>query len=191
MTILDREIASRMKKSGLNSILTSILSDKEEIHDAISNRKGSWREAIQGIKIAVSQGIRVSTNMVLLQTNFDRIFETAKLLKDLGVQFTVKSSNIKELKNIKTTCASLVKQNALLKARDVACKVKKGIVIGADTLVYGGDKKIIGKPQKDNPYQNMMQKFAAEIKNAIGGPIQSLEAEIKKLYKRRRRGGVE
>jgi len=48
---------------------------------------------------------------------------------------------------IKTTCSALVKHNAVLKAKDVARRVKKGVVIGADTLVYGGNKKIIGKPK--------------------------------------------
>ena len=70
-----------------------------------------------------------------------------KLLKDLGIQFSVKSSRIKEIKSIKTTCSALVKHNAILKANDVARKIKKGIVIAADTLVYGGNKKIIGKPK--------------------------------------------
>jgi len=70
-----------------------------------------------------------------------------KLLKDLGVQFTIKSSRIREVNTIKTTCSALVKHNAILKARDVARRVKKGVVIGADTLVYGGNKKIIGKPK--------------------------------------------
>jgi len=70
-----------------------------------------------------------------------------KLLKDLGVQFTVKSSHVKEASTIKTTCSALVKHNAVLKATDVARKVKKGVVIAADTLVYGGNKKIIGKPR--------------------------------------------
>jgi len=70
-----------------------------------------------------------------------------KLLKDLGVQFTIKSSRVREVNTIKTTCSALVKHNAVLKARDVARRVKKGVVIGADTLVYGGNKKIIGKPK--------------------------------------------
>jgi septum formation protein len=70
-----------------------------------------------------------------------------KLLKNLGVQFTIKSSRVREVNTIKTTCSALVKHNAILKARDVARRVKKGVVIGADTLVYGGNKKIIGKPK--------------------------------------------
>jgi septum formation protein len=40
-----------------------------------------------------------------------------------------------------------VKHNAVLKAQDVAGRIKKGVVVGADTLVYGGNKEIIGKPK--------------------------------------------
>jgi len=70
-----------------------------------------------------------------------------KLLKLLGIKFTVKPSQSCELKKVKTTCAALVKYNALLKARDIASKIKQGIVIGADTVVYRGNKQIIGKPR--------------------------------------------
>ncbi|OGX37247.1 MAG: septum formation protein Maf [Omnitrophica WOR_2 bacterium RIFCSPHIGHO2_02_FULL_52_10] len=70
-----------------------------------------------------------------------------KLLKILGVPFAVKVSRAQELSKIKTTCSALVQKNALRKARDVAASLKDGVVIGADTLVYGGNKKIIGKPR--------------------------------------------
>ncbi|MCK5082024.1 MAG: septum formation protein Maf [Candidatus Omnitrophica bacterium] len=70
-----------------------------------------------------------------------------KLLKALGVQFTMKSSRVKEIQEIQTTCSALVKHNALLKAKDVAGQLKAGVVVGADTLVYGGNKRIIGKPR--------------------------------------------
>lgn len=70
-----------------------------------------------------------------------------KLLKLLGLKFTVKKSGVDELTKITTTCASLVKDNALLKAQDVAKRLKTGVVIGADTVVYIGNKQIIGKPK--------------------------------------------
>jgi len=69
-----------------------------------------------------------------------------KLLKFLGLRFAVKPSRAEELHKIKTTCADLVMENALRKAKDVAAGLKEGVVIGADTLVYA-DKKIIGKPR--------------------------------------------
>ena len=70
-----------------------------------------------------------------------------KILRLLGFPFQVKSSGIKESHKIKTTCADLVKENALKKARDVACHLKEGVIIGADTLVYTGNGKVIGKPR--------------------------------------------
>ena len=65
----------------------------------------------------------------------------------MGVRFRVQASRTREVTTIQTTCSALVKHNAVLKAQDVAGKVKDGIVIGADTLVYSGDKQIIGKPR--------------------------------------------
>lgn len=70
-----------------------------------------------------------------------------KLLKLLGIRFSVKPSQVKEIKKIQTTCSALVKENALLKAEDAALKLKHGIVIGADTVVYVGHKEIVGKPR--------------------------------------------
>ncbi|OGX07371.1 MAG: septum formation protein Maf [Omnitrophica WOR_2 bacterium GWA2_47_8] len=70
-----------------------------------------------------------------------------KLLKRCGIKFVVHPSRAHEETNVKTTCADLVKHNALLKAKDVALHYKEGLVIGADTLVYDGHKHIIGKPK--------------------------------------------
>jgi len=69
-----------------------------------------------------------------------------KLLNDIGLKFTVRTSNAKEKRRIKTNCGDLVMENALAKALDVAARTKTGIVIAADTVVLVG-KKIIGKPK--------------------------------------------
>ncbi len=61
-----------------------------------------------------------------------------KLLKNLGISFRVVPSHSKEKTTIQTTCADLVEENALRKAQDVAGRIKNGIVIGADTVVYLG-----------------------------------------------------
>ena len=70
-----------------------------------------------------------------------------KLLKILGLRFSIRPSRVKEIKKISTTCADLVQQNALLKAEEVASRLKAGLVIGADTLVYGCRGQLIGKPR--------------------------------------------
>ena len=70
-----------------------------------------------------------------------------KLLKQLGILFRVTPSRALEKTKIETTCAALVEDNALRKAQAVAEKIKKGTVIGADTVVYLGHKKIVLKPR--------------------------------------------
>lgn len=70
-----------------------------------------------------------------------------ELLKRGGIAFKVIPSKAVEVTEITTNCTDLVKKNALLKAREVASRVKNGIVIGADTLVYVGNNQIIGKPK--------------------------------------------
>lgn len=84
-----------------------------------------------------------------------------KLLKDLGVPFTVRGSRAREAQKITSTCSALVKHNALLKARDVAGRMKKGIVVGADTLVYGGGKTIIGKPRNLKDAKRILRRLFA------------------------------
>ncbi|MBP9853757.1 MAG: septum formation protein Maf [Candidatus Omnitrophica bacterium] len=69
------------------------------------------------------------------------------LLKLTGYPFLVKRSTVEEITQITTSCAALVQHNALIKARDVASKLKHGVVIGADTVVYIGNKKLVLKPK--------------------------------------------
>ncbi len=53
LTIFTQEIAQALKESGLRGILTSFLSYDKLIHDQLTNRVGSWKQAIKGIEIAV------------------------------------------------------------------------------------------------------------------------------------------
>ena len=87
-----------------------------------------------------------------------------ELLKQIGLKFKVAKSNVKEISKISgscgfgygcgyrkpnhgsLTCADLVVKNALRKAQDVAGRLKSGVVIGADTVVWAGNR-IIGKPK--------------------------------------------
>lgn len=73
--------------------------------------------------------------------------QRSQILKSLGLKFRIIESKIKEDRRIVSGCSQLVKRNALKKARDVAGKVRRGVVIGADTLVLVGKNKIIGKPK--------------------------------------------
>ena len=69
-----------------------------------------------------------------------------KLLRQIGLKFTVAKSKIEESRVLKGSCADLVMSNALKKAREVAKRYDSGIIIAADTVVLVGTK-LIGKPK--------------------------------------------
>jgi septum formation protein len=69
----------------------------------------------------------------------------AKLLRQLGLKFTIVGSRIKEDHVLRSSCSALVMNNAMKKAIDVAGRYRSGVVIGADTVVLVG-RRIIGKP---------------------------------------------
>jgi septum formation protein len=83
-----------------------------------------------------------------------------ELLRRIGIRFEVIPSNADEDSVPKDNPAAYVRKLARLKARTVANKVRTGIVIGADTVVYCGGR-IIGKPAD--------RKEAARILRLLGG----------------------
>lgn len=83
-----------------------------------------------------------------------------KLLKIFGLKFKILPSRIKEKRTRGLlSYAELVKRNALAKAEDVAAKVEKGIIIGADTIVVS-DGKIFGKPKDLKTARLMLKKLS-------------------------------
>ncbi|MDP2652930.1 MAG: Maf family nucleotide pyrophosphatase [Candidatus Omnitrophota bacterium] len=82
-------------------------------------------------------------NIILASASAQR----KKLLQMAGLRFTVRPSHVEEAASVKGSCSALVKHNALLKAQEVARRAKAGIVVGADTIVYAGQGRIIGKPK--------------------------------------------
>lgn len=71
-----------------------------------------------------------------------------KILKEIGIEFSVIASHAVEDEVIKKDVKTLVINNAKKKARDIAKKIDSGIVIGADTVVLAGNK-LIGKPKDE------------------------------------------
>lgn len=69
------------------------------------------------------------------------------LMKHFKIPFMVKPSQAEEISKIKTSVAALVKENALIKALDIADSLKEdALVIGADTVVYSKDRLVL-KPK--------------------------------------------
>lgn len=83
------------------------------------------------------------TELILASTSPQR----RNLFRQCGLRFKIVPSRVEEVHKLRASCSALVKHNALLKAKDVAQRVKRGIVVGADTLVYSGHRQVIGKPR--------------------------------------------
>lgn len=102
----------------------------------------------------------------------------AQILKNLGIKFRVMSSRVKEHKGLKNSPKTTVKVNALLKARDVARRVKSGIVIGCDTLVWQNGE-VFGKP-KDIPSARRMLKKLSRKPHRLYTGIAVIDVKRKK-----------
>src|SRR3990172_10562355 len=84
-----------------------------------------------------------------------------ELLRQIGLDFDVAPSDFEEDMSQKLSHKELAKTLALGKARAAAGKLKNGIVIGADTfVVYGG--KRIGKPKDKNDAQKMLRTLSGK-----------------------------
>ena len=83
-----------------------------------------------------------------------------KILEDCGFKVKVVKPKVKESHKVVKNIVFTVKRNALLKAKFVANKVKKGIIIAADTVVYQGGV-IFGKPKDIDEARRMLQKLSS------------------------------
>lgn len=80
------------------------------------------------------------------------------LMKILGLPFEIVPSQAKEQDRLTRGVVHLVKHNALIKAQEVAARVKSGLVIGCDTVVYSHKKRLILKPKDLNEAKkNLME----------------------------------
>lgn len=89
------------------------------------------------------------------------------LLKAWGLKFKVMPSCIDEHTSSKKP-SGIVMDLALQKARSIAGKLKKGIVIGADTIVVLGGH-IIGKPKDELHSREILSKLNGSVHRVYTG----------------------
>jgi len=83
-----------------------------------------------------------------------------KLLRLFGLKFKVLPGRIKEETRPKNlSYSSLAKRNALNKAKNVAARVKNGVIIAADTIVVQ-DGNIFGKPKDLKAARRMLKRLS-------------------------------
>ncbi len=70
-----------------------------------------------------------------------------QLIRILGLPFQIRPSQAHESSDLSQGVAALVKLNARRKAQAVSSGLKSGLVVGSDTVVYSGKKRLILKPK--------------------------------------------
>ena len=81
-----------------------------------------------------------------------------QMLKLIDVPFEIVISNYEENNAMKSWPSKIVMTHAKGKVGDVIPRVKSGVIIGADTLVYK-DKRIYGKPKDMTDAYRMMKEL--------------------------------
>ncbi len=91
-----------------------------------------------------------------------------QLLRLLGLEFEVVPSNVDEDNGVAGDPVAHVRALALAKARDVAARVQRGIVVGADTVVVLGGR-ILGKPTNAQEARAMLALLSGKTHEVYTG----------------------
>lgn len=113
-----------------------------------------------------------STSSIILASSSPRRRE---LLHTLGMPFTVITSDVDETISHDLPPAEVVQQLSMRKAREVAGKVKSGIVIGSDTVVVLAGK-ILGKPASEADAFEMLSALQGRVHTVYSG-VAMIDAE--------------
>lgn len=85
-TTITKEVAMRLKKTGLNYIEISLDSVNPEKHDEFRGLAGSWHQAVEGIKNCVQIGVFTAVATVFTKNTMDEVDEMVSFAASLGAQ---------------------------------------------------------------------------------------------------------
>jgi radical SAM protein with 4Fe4S-binding SPASM domain len=81
----DADYLRSLLDAGLDHVQITLESHDPEIHDAMVDSRGAWRQTIQGIKNVLETNLYVMTNTTLLEINASHFIKTIDFLAELGV----------------------------------------------------------------------------------------------------------
>jgi len=117
-TKIDDNQISLLASSPIRKLYISLYGANEEIHDKITNKKGSFNKTIETIKKLVKNGIPISLNCPIMNINENQVENLAKLSKELNVncEFSFKISpsqnKNKNIEHLNSFSEDLILKNA-------------------------------------------------------------------------------
>ncbi len=82
----DKEFSGMIKKLGIESLTVSIEGYDSKSQDSLTQSPGSYEQAMEGIYVASSKGINVSTNTVISKSSVDNLEKIVDSLIDTPVK---------------------------------------------------------------------------------------------------------
>jgi len=83
-TLIDQELARRIRESGVDRVSVSLDGADELTHDAFRRLPGSFRSALAGIRALGSEGVPFQINVTVARHNADQLDGMVSLAKELG-----------------------------------------------------------------------------------------------------------
>ena len=128
----------KILKAGATEFAIAIHGDSRELHDYLTNAKGSFQETLQGIKNLVKLNQRVMTNTVITKPNYRHLPNIARLLINTGVK-RIQFAFIHIMGNVHKNKYSVVPRKTLVepyvkKALDIG--ISAGVAISTEAIPY-------------------------------------------------------
>lgn len=85
-SLIDQEVAKKLKDAGIATVSISLDSQIPEQHDDFRGVAGSWDKAVLAIKALRKNNVLVQVNTTLTQQNFNQIDDIMSLAENIGVE---------------------------------------------------------------------------------------------------------
>ena len=83
-TLIDQDLAKRVRESGVDRVSISFDGADEATHDAFRRLPGSFRSAMAGAQALRAEGVPLQINVTVAKHNADQLDRMVSLAKDLG-----------------------------------------------------------------------------------------------------------
>ena len=137
LMLTTEERMEELASYGLPHILTSLNSHDPEVNDRMVSQEGAHAKILRGVRHAVKTGVRVSANMIVTQANKHHVYETGKLMAELGVTNMFTTRMIPSHVNA-ATCASIEKELQLTPGEEMELILDEAIRVKEDFGVQIG-----------------------------------------------------
>ena len=84
-TLITREVARKLRESGVKYVQISLDGAKPETHDSFRGLNGAFRKTIQGIENCIKEGLFVEVATTITKKNYSEVRGIIELCKKLGV----------------------------------------------------------------------------------------------------------